>query len=52
MQSKIYGELDNGVLRTAKIPPFYQYCDTEGGLTGCLVKYDKPHQQCSEGRSG
>ena len=52
MQSEIYGELDNGSLRTARIPSFYQSCNREGGLAGCLVKYDSAHQQCSEGRSG
>ena len=49
----MYGELmKDGILRTGRIPPFYQSCDRDGGLAGCLVKYDNPHQQCSEGRNG
>ena len=48
VQAVMYGELENGVLRTARIPPFYQSCNSEGGLVGCLVAYDNPHQQCSE----
>ena len=52
VQSEMYGELEDGILRTARIPPFYQDCGREGRLAGCLVKYNKPHQQCSEGRSG
>ena len=52
MQSELYGELDNDSLRTARIPSFYQFCGREGGLAGCLVKYDDPYEQCSEGRNG
>jgi len=48
----MYGELDNGVLRTARIPPFYQNCSREGHLAGCLVRYNEPSKQCSEGRRG
>lgn len=52
MQSELYGELENDSLRTARIPSFYQFCGREGGLAGCLVKYDDPYEQCSEGRNG
>ena len=52
VQSDLYGELEHNVLRTARIPPFYQDCDRDGGLAGCLMKYDNPQQQCSKGRSG
>ena len=52
VQSEMYGELENDILRTARIPPFYQSCNRDGGLPGCLVKYDSPKQQCSEGRNG
>ena len=48
----MYGELENDALRTAIIPPFYQMCNREGGLAGCLVKYDTPQQQCSENKRG
>ena len=48
----MYGELENDTLRTARIPPFYQMCNREGGLPGCLVKYNDHKQQCSEGKSG
>ena len=48
----MYGELEGDTLRTARIPPFYQSCNPEGGLPGCLVKYDNHKEQCSEGRSG
>jgi len=52
VQSVVYGELENDVLRIARIPPFYQHCDRVGRLAGCLIKYDQPYQQCSEGKSG
>lgn len=52
MQPELYGELEMNTLRTARIPSFYQQCGREGGLAGCLVKYDDPDEQCSEGRSG
>lgn len=52
VQPEFYGELEGGDLRIARVPSFYQNCDAEQGLAGCLVKYDNPSQQCSEGRSG
>ena len=30
----------------------YQNCTLEGNLPGCIVKDDKPDEQCSQGRTG
>ena len=53
LQSDKYGGFnDEGKFVTATIPPSFQNCRQEGNLPGCIVKDDKPDEQCSQGRSG
>lgn len=35
----------------ATIPGFLN-CTQEGNLPGCLFKFDRPNEQCTEGRTG
>ena len=52
-QSDRYGGFhDDGYFVTATIPPSHQNCKQEGNLPGCIVKDDKLHEQCSQGRTG
>ena len=37
---------------TAAIPLSHHNCTQEGNLPGCIVKDDKLHEQCNQGRSG
>ena len=51
-QHNRYGGFKDGYFVTATIPPSYQNCTQEGNLPGCIVKDDKLHEQCSQGRTG
>ena len=37
---------------TVPIPPSYQNCTQEGNLPGCIISDVRPHEQCSQGRTG
>ena len=37
---------------TVPIPPSFQNCTQEGNLPGCIISDVKPHEQCSQGRTG
>ena len=52
-QSDRYGGFSSdGKFVTATMPLSYQNCTQERNLPGCIVKDDKPDEQCSQGRSG
>jgi len=52
VQSDRYGGFADGNFVTARMPPSYQNCTQEGGLSECLLKDDDLNQQCSQGRTG